>query len=45
MEEIGRVKQLRGLSFKQYSNIFRIPLHLSVISLSPFLHSKFYILS
>jgi hypothetical protein len=44
MEERGRVKQLRGLSFKQYNTVFEIPLHLRIISISPLLHSLYYIL-
>jgi len=45
MEERGRVKQLIGLSFKQYNNIFRTPLHLRIISISTLLHSVYDILS
>jgi hypothetical protein len=45
MEERGRVKQLAGLSFKQYNTTFGTPLHLRIISVSPLLHSMYDILS
>jgi hypothetical protein len=38
MEEIGRVKQLRDLPFKNYNTFSGIPLHLRVIYISPLLH-------